>query len=221
MISRACRRAPAVFRWGEAAGPGRSDTARSTGVGSSPPSRVSVDIEPSRFAIEPSRAASGVARTTKRTRADGTPSALWSAIPQHSAPCSSSAAESPHARHAPARRPQPRVSSSGDGWAAFADAVPISGGRIEDPTPLRGPHLVFCHVIAGAWNVRLTILFDQDGVAGEPPPLLSNTPFLRVCLGDAAIRRAGAPHADDVVASLAAHLFHVYKCPIRECAAHG
>jgi hypothetical protein len=100
-----------------------------------------------------------------------------------------------------------------------ADTVPNSGGGIEDPTPLRRPHLVFCHVIAGAWNVRLTILFDQDGVAGEPPPLLSNTPFLRVCLGYAAIRRAGAPHADDVVASLAAHFFHVTKCHIRECAA--
>lgn len=139
---------------------------------------------------------------------------------QHSTPCSSSAAESPHARQAPARRLQLRVPSSGDGWAAFTDTVPISGGRIEDPTPLRRPHLVFCHVIAGAWNVRLTILFDQDGVAREPPPLLSNAPFLRVCLGHAAIRRAGAPHADDVVASLAALFFHVTKCHIRECAAH-
>jgi hypothetical protein len=171
--------------------------------------------------IEPSRAASGVPRTTKRTRADGKPSVLWSAIPQHSTPCSSSAAESPHARHAPARRPQLRVPLSGDSWAAFADTAPISGGRIENPTPLRRPHLVFCHVIAGAWNMRLTILFDQDGVAGEPPPLLSNTPFLRVRLGHAAIRRAGAPHPDDVVASLAAHLFHVTKCPIRERAAHA
>ncbi len=135
--------------------------------------------------------------------------------------CSSSAAESPHARHAPTRRPQLRVPSSGDGWAAFADTAPTPGGRIENPTPPRGPDLVFRHVIAGAWNVRLTILFDQDGVAGEPPPLLLNTPFLRVRLGHAAIRRTGATHADDVVASLAAHLFHVNKCPIRECATHA
>jgi hypothetical protein len=154
-----------------------------------------------RFAVEPSRATSGVPRTTKRRRADGKPGR-------------SSAAESPHARHAPARRPQPRVPPSGNGWAAFADTVPISGGRIENPAPLRGPHLVFCHVIAGAWNVRLTTLFDQDGVAGEPPPLLPNTPCLRVRLRHAAIRRAGASHADDVVASLAAHLFHVNESPI-------
>lgn len=154
-------------------------------------------------------------------RNQGEASALWSATPQPSIPCESSAAESIHARHAPAHRPQLCVPSSGDGWVAFADTVPIPRGWIENPAPLRGPHLVFCHVIAGTWNMRLTIPFDQDGVAGKSPPLLSNTPFLRVCLGGAAIRRAGAPHADDVVASLAAHLFHVGKCPISERATHA
>lgn len=36
--------------------------------------------------IEPGRAASGMPRTTKRTRADGKPSALWSALPSAARP---------------------------------------------------------------------------------------------------------------------------------------